>query len=166
MHDVFKGEILAILPKYISDRGNCTIVVKEEGKTIILNKSIKTTINLLGKYYMIDLAEVKKRYREIVLSTNLIPIPLSKRDIFVPLKTRYPIFKNDGAFGYINLRFIEKIKTENLSTMIYLKYGYVIECLSNIDSINHHIKDAKIISRCYEGYGMEVAEEGESFRYL
>lgn len=166
MENVFQGEILAILPKYISGRGNCTIVVKEGGYKVVLNKSIKTTVRLLGKHYMIDLDEVKKRYREIVFSTNLIPIPLSKRDIFVPLKTRYPLCRNDGAFGYINLRFIESVKRESLSTLIYLKYGFIVECLSSISTVNLHIKDANIISRCYEGYGIAVAEEEGPYRYL
>lgn len=166
MKDVFKGDILAILPKYVKDKGNCTVVVKDGGEAIVLDKSIKTTISLLGKYYMIDLSEVKKRYRPIVFSTNLIPIPLSKRDIFVPLKTRSPICKNDGAFGYINLRFIQDIKRESMSTWVYLKYNYKVECLSTLETVNLHIKDANIISRCYEGYGMEVAEQTTMYKYL
>lgn len=166
MKDIFGGEILAILPKYVADRGNCTLVVKGDGENLILNKSIKTTIGLLGKYYMIDLVEVRKRYREIVFSKNLIPIPLSRKDIFVPLKTRYPICKNDGAFGYINQRFITNIKRENMSTWIYLKNDYIVECLSSIETVNQHLKNGAIISRCYEGYGIEVAEQTTLYKYL
>ncbi len=166
MKDVFQGEILAILPKYVDGKGNCTIIVRGEGEHIVLNKSIKTTIRLLGKHYMIDLSEVKKRYREIVFSTNLVPIPLSKRDILVPLKTRYPICKNDGAFGYINLRFIKSIKREGPSTLLYLKYDYIVESVSSIETVNLHIKDANIISRCYEGYGIQVAEQTNLYKYL
>lgn len=166
MKKVFCGDILAILPKYIEGRGNCTVVVKGNGENLILDKNIKTTIGLLGKYYMIDLDEVKKRYREIVLSKNLIPIPLSKEDILVPLKTRYPICKNDGAFGYVNHRFITKVKRESMSTWIYLKDNYIVECLSSVETVNLHIKDATIISRCYEGYGMQVAEQTTLYKYL
>lgn len=166
MNNVFQGEILAILPKYIKDRGNCTVVIKGGGRAIALDRSIKTTISLLGKYYMIDLGEVRKRYGSIVLSTNLIPIPLSKRDILVPLKTRYPICKNDGAFGYVNLRYISDIKREGMATWIYLNDNSIVECLSSIETVNIHIKDANIISRCYEGYGMEAAEEKAGYNYL
>lgn len=166
MKKVFCGDILAILPKYIEGRGNCTVVVKGNGENLILDKNIKTTIGLLGKYYMIDLNEVRKRYGEIVLSKNLIPIPLSKNDILVPLKTRYPIFKNDGAFGYINYRFITNIKRENMSTWIYMKDDYIVECLCSLETVHLHLKDASIISRCYEGYGIQVAEQTSLYKYL
>src|SRR5690554_4644720 len=103
MENILKEGVVAFVPEYIDQKGNCTIIYGKESKKIILEKSIKTVIRLIAKYYMLDLNEAKKRYRPLVSSSNLVPIPLSKSDIFVPIKTRRPMYKNDGAFGYVNI---------------------------------------------------------------
>lgn len=166
MKNIFKGEVMALMPTYVKDQGNSTILFKKGKKHLIINKTIKTCLHLLCKYYMVDLDEVRKRYRPIILSTNLVPITLSKRDIFIPFKTRIPICKNDGAFSYINLRYIEKLKDKENGPLVYLEDKTKIQCLSKITTVENHIKNARIISRCYENIGMGVAENDEIYRWI
>lgn len=159
MERVLNEEIMAILPEYVDNRGNCTKIYTMGIDPVIFDKSIKTILRLIGKHYMIDLRELKKRYGALVSSPNLVPIPLSKRDVFIPLKTRVPMYKNDGAFGYINMKYIEKIKEEKESTVIYLSNGVYIPCLCSLPTIDKHMRNGNIVSRCYEDRSMKVMED-------
>ena len=164
MEEVFKEGLVAIIPKYIEQKGNCTVLYGAKSGPRLLEKSIKTTIRLVGKYYMIDLSEVKKRYKSIILTSNLMPIPLSKQDILIPVKTRKPMVKNDGAFGYVNIRYIKGIKKFAGSTNILLQNGISIECLCNPSTWEKHLRNGRIMSRCYEERVMGVAEEQERYK--
>lgn len=163
MNNIFKGEVMALSPTYIKNQGNSTILLKKDKKALVINKTLQTCLHLLCKYYMVDLDEVRKRYRPIILSTNLVPITLSRCDIFIPFKTRVPICKNDGAFSYINLRYIDRLVNKEDGPLVYLKDKRKIKCISKISTAENHIKNARIISRCYEDIGMRVAEDRELY---
>lgn len=163
MENIFKGEVMALMPTYIKNQGNSTILLKKDFEPVIINKTAKTSLQLLCKYYMVDLNEVRKRYRPIISYTNLIPITLSRKDIFIPFKTRTPICKNDGAFSYINLRYIEKLIDKEGVPIVYLRDNTRIKCLSKFSTVENHIRNARIISKCYEDIGMKVAEDGGKY---
>lgn len=158
MKNLFDKELIAIKPKYIQSRGNCTIIHRVDSSPLVLDKTVKTVINLLGKHYMIDLKALKNKYRPLLGSQNLIPIPLSSRDIFIPFKTRVPMYKNDGAFSYINMKYIKSIKTRDSSTLVILENQLEIKCLSSLATVEKHMKNGKVISRCYEDRSMELRE--------
>ena len=75
MESIIRNGIVALLPKYIDLKGNCTIIYGKDTKKLIVEKSIKAVIRSIAKYYMLDLNEAKKRYKPLVFSSNLIPIP-------------------------------------------------------------------------------------------
>ena len=162
----FQEEIMAIVPEYVSAKGNCTILHRKDLDPLVLEKTIKTVIGLVGKYYMLDLDSMKKRYSPLLSSRNLIPIALSRNDILIPFKTRAPMYKNDGAFGYINMKYIKHIKKNNTTTIVILKNGFEIDCLCSMDTVNKHLRNGKIISRCYEDRVMGVQEAGEHYNNL
>ncbi|MDR7857511.1 competence protein ComK [Tissierella sp.] len=166
MEKIFNGELMAFIPQYVEDRGNCTIVYRKNMEPNIIEKTLKTVIRSIGKYYMIDLNEAKKRYRLLVSSPNLVPIPLSKQDVFVPIKVRVPICKGDGAFGYINLRYIDKIKKEKKNTIVLLSDGTNLKCLSSLATVKNHIRNGNIVSKCYENRSMRVCENEEIYNAM
>ena len=151
MENILNKDIMAIVPEYVEDRGNCTKIYAMDIEPVILDKSIKTIIRLIGKHYMIDLGELKKRYRDLISSPNLVPIPLSKKDIFIPFKTRVPMYKN--------MKHIEKIKEEKGSNIVYLSNGVKILCLCSLATVDKHMKNGNIVSRCYEERSIRVKEE-------
>lgn len=158
MEDIIKSGLMAFIPQYVDNKGNCTLMFSKEDRPFVLEKNIRTVIRLLCKHYMIDLKESKKRYSHLVSSPNMVPIPLGKKDIFIPLKTRKPMYKNDGAMGYINIRYIEKIKEGKDSTTIQLINGTNIECLCNKTTVHNHLRNGEIVSRLFEDRTMKVAE--------
>lgn len=159
MEKILNKELMAIIPQYVDSRGNCTILYTLEKDPWIIEKSIRTVVKLIAKYYMIDLRETKQRYGPIVSTPNLVPIPLSKKDVFVPFKVRTPMYKNDGAFGYINIKHIDKISKTGKTSIVYLKDGMKIKCLCSLATVEKHMKNGNIVSRCYETRAMEVKED-------
>jgi hypothetical protein len=109
MENILNKKIMAFVPEYVENRGNCTTIYTKENEPIILDRHIKTFIKNICKYYMIDLTATRKRYSKLVISPNMMPIPLSKHDIFIPFKTRVPLAKNDGSLGYVNMRYIKNL---------------------------------------------------------
>ncbi|NLY84812.1 MAG: hypothetical protein GX077_00455, partial [Tissierellia bacterium] len=95
----------------------------------------------------------------------LIPIALSKSDVFVPIKTRKPMYKNDGAFGYVNIKYIKEVKDKKDSTHIYLTNGITIKALCSLPTVEKHLRNGHIVSRCYEDRYM-AAEDQEKYRVL
>lgn len=158
MEDILRNGIVAFLPEYIDLKGNCTIIYGKDSKKSIVEKPIKTVIKLIAKFHLLDLNEAKKRYKPLVSSSNLIPIALNKRDVFVPIKTRKPMYKNDGAFGYVNINYIKTVKSKKGATYIYLTNGLIIEALCSPSTVEKHIRNGHVISRCYEDRFM-VAED-------
>ncbi|NLK44247.1 MAG: hypothetical protein GX300_07635 [Tissierellia bacterium] len=165
MESILRKGLVALLPEYIDLKGNCTIIFGRDTKKIIVEKSIKAVIKSIAKYYMLDLNEAKKRYKPLVSSSNLIPIPLTKSDVFIPIKTRRPMYKNDGAFGYVNIKYIKEVKSKKDHTYIYLNNGLIIEALCNLSTVEKHLRNGHIISRCYEERGI-VAEDEEKYKSL
>lgn len=159
MERVLNEGLMAIVPEYMDHRGNCTILYSKYHEPLIVEKNIQTVIKLIAKYFMIDLKEMKKRYGKVVSSPNLVPIPLSKKDIFIPIKTRIPMLKNDGAFSYVNMKYIEKVSKDKKNTMIHLEKDLKIQGLCGKATVDKHMKNGYVVSTCYEERNMKVAEE-------
>lgn len=166
MERLFQGELMALSPEYVDNKGNCTMVYLKNTEPFIVERTIKSIIRTIAKHYMLDLKEIKNRYRPLISSHNLVPIPLSKEDIFIPFKTRVPICKNDGALSYINMRYIKSIKDGDEFRIINLNNEINIKCLSSLSSIDNHIRNGNIISRCYEDSYMKVSEDEEYYSIM
>lgn len=143
-------ELMAFIPVYLNMKGNCTIVYTYKGGRIDVEKTIRSFLKCLSRYFLMDLKESRKHYGNLLNINNLVPIPFNKENIFVPIKTRRPISKNDGALGYININYIDRVE-ENMDTVdIYLKSNYKIESLNTLKTTNKHINNGQIVSRFYD----------------
>lgn len=155
-------EIMAFIPTYMDMKGNCTLLYTKGGE-IVLEKCTRTILNLISKYYLVDLKELKKYYSSLIGIKNSIPIPFNKDNIFIPVKVRKPISKNDGALGYINLKYIGKIAEGKNCTTIYLENNHEIVSLNTIKTIKKQIKIGYIVKKfCEEKEGIVIKESGES----
>lgn len=144
---IISEELIAFLPVYLAMKGNCTLLLTSCGGEYEVEKTIRTVLNQISKFYLIDLKATKKYYGDILNIRNLTPIPFDKDNIFIPIKVRKPLYKNDGSFGYVNLRYINKTFKRENKTIIQLTQGNTIESLSSIDTVNKHIKNGYIVKR-------------------
>lgn len=160
IEELVSNEIIAVLPLYIDMEGNSTKVITKKQNEEYIYKSIKTFIALLAKYFMIDINSSRQYYGKIIGSTNIVPLPFNKDNIFVPLKVRKPISKNDGSFGYFNIRFIKEIIEKNNKVYISLEMENCIEILQGIESARRNLRNAYIVRQAYyKRNGVTVMEE-------
>ena len=152
-------KIMAFIPIYMDMKGNCTLLYTIKGGEIALEKCTRTILNLISKYYLVDLKELKKYYSSLIGIKNSIPIPFNKDNIFIPVKVRKPISKNDGTLGYINLKYIEKIAEGKNCTTIYLENNHKIVSLNTFKTIKKQVKIGHIVKKfCEEKEGIVVKE--------
>ena len=149
LEKIVSEELMAFLPVYIELKGNCTSIHTMVGGNYYVEKSLKTFLNQLAEYYIVDLKAVRKYYGELLFVKNLVPIPLNQENVFIPLKIRKPICKNDGSTGYINIKYIEKATEFKGKTIIHLKNKTTIDTLNTIDTVNKHIKNGYMVKRLY-----------------
>lgn len=149
MERALKNRLIAVIPKYIANQGNCTIIYTEEEKPLILENTITTVMKRIGRHHMVDLDAMKERNGKLINASYPVPINLND-DVFIPIKVRKPFGKNDKSFGYVNLEYIESRKQENNYTLIQLRNQIEIKCLFRKETLNKHISNGNIIKRYYE----------------
>lgn len=161
---ILMNKIIAILPIYLDTKGNSTkIIVENKEDMLIYSRTIRVLKSIAG-YFTLDLRKVRNEYGKIIESKNMVPIPLTKRDILIPMKTRTPISKNDGSIGYFNLKYIEDILKKDKE--IYIKFitGREIKVLNSERTIIKHINDGKLVKQSYkEKFDSHIKEESLNY---
>lgn len=151
---------MAFLPVYIRMKGNCTSLYTAKGEVYHMEKNVRTVLNQLSQIFLVDLKASRKYYGELLSMTNLVPIAFNQDNIFVPLKVRKPLCRNDGSIGYVNIKFIEKVKESNGKAIIHLKDKTTINSLNTATTANRHIKNGYIVKRLYkERHGTSLVQE-------
>lgn len=160
MEKIISEELMAFLPVYIKMKGNFTLLYTAQGGVYHMDKNIRTVLNQLSQIFLVDLKATRKYYGELLSVTNLVPIPFNQDNIFVPLKVRKPLCRNDGSMGYVNIKFIEKVKESNGKTIIHLKDKTTIHSLNSVATANKHIKNGYIVKRLYnKKYNANLVQE-------
>ncbi|AFS77315.1 hypothetical protein Curi_c02350 [Gottschalkia acidurici 9a] len=159
MKEYYKNGIMALIPTYIEMIGDSTKVITKNSNEYYIYKSIRAIINLLARYNHIDLKETRRFYGNKIGCKNLIPIPFSKENIFAPIKVRAAISKNDSSFGYINIKYIEKIKEKDELGVIYLNDGVQIDTYQRLETVEKHIRNGKLVESIYNGRGNVIVSE-------
>ncbi|HLR34100.1 MAG TPA: hypothetical protein VK071_02090 [Tissierellales bacterium] len=152
--------LIAFIPVYVDMKGNCTLLYTFHDKAYV-DKNLRSVLNLLAKYFFLDLKESRKYLGGLLNIKNLVPIPFNKENIFIPVKIRKPYFKNDGATGYININSIDKLERQESKTLIYLKGNHKILCLNSLETANKHVKNGHIVKKLIEsnrGYSCTIRE--------
>lgn len=162
MKDIFSKEIIAIIPTYLPDRGNCTRVYTDR-EELIINMTIKTVIKRLCAHHRLDLRASNRHFGGLISIKNAIPIPLSKDNILIQGKVRKPIGKDDGCMGYFNLNSIKKVKALKNDTLIILDNGVEIQCICSPDTIKRHMNHGELIKKLYEDRQPIVSEAMEYY---
>lgn len=148
MERIWKGDLVALVPIYSKDLGNvCQAYLYDT--SFIIKKPIKSVVRSICRYYMLDLNSLRDHYQDLIGGKNLMPLALSRTNILVPVKLREVLGRNDGAFGYINLKHIKRVASQEGSTTLTLNNNIVLRSRSSEKTVRNHINRANIISRCY-----------------
>lgn len=165
MKEAFKKGVMALLPEYIKDKGNCTIIWTVDGKVRVVDRTVKTVIKNMANYYQLDLKQLNKTYCKLLSIKRTPPIPFSRDNIFIGLKTRIPISKNDGAHGYVRLNKVKKVVEKGKCSLIYMKNGPSIRAYYKKDTVDKRLKEGKIIEEVFINKNLPYIKEATAYYY-
>jgi hypothetical protein len=149
MKDFVTKDIMAIVPTYIADRGNCTIIYAED-ENITTNSSVRNIVKRLCTHYHLDKTASNKYFGNLIQVRNGVPLPLTRDKILIQLKVRKPIGHCDGGMGYFNLDSIKTIKGMDMDATVVLKNGEEIQCISTLSNIKKHMKNGELVRNLYD----------------
>ncbi len=138
--DLIKRGIMAISPVYKKGIGDITIV-KLEDEEIIIERNIKTVLNNIAKFFLLDLTESRRYYSQYLDKKKNIPMVYNGDNIYIVVKTRNPIGKNDGAMSYVNSRYISGVK----DGIISYRNGDSLKTFTSDKTIKRNMKDVQYI---------------------
>ena len=159
IREMERDEILAIIPVYVRNYGNSTLVYTSKRK-VFVKKTVKTVMNNLCRYHNFDMKASNEKYRKWLSIGLNVPVPITDKDTYIPIRTRVPIAKNDGAYGYVNLRGIRSIEFYNEEmdgdrfhaydkrehSWIRLRNGSTIKVLNRYNVLNKAVQQGNIVS--------------------
>ncbi len=149
-------ESLAIIPFYKEGYGNASKIIGIKNE-LIVEKRLSSLIKDLCRQFFIDPIAMREEYRELLGIRNTPPLYIDGK-VFLPLKTREPILKNDGSIGYICLDSIYDIRQENGQNYLILSNRKKIRVYNSYSTINRHMINARLV-QVYEkrkkGYSLE-----------
>jgi len=157
--------IIGLIPLYIDMKGNSTRVITKENSEVYIYKSIRTVLNIIARYFTLDLNASRKYYGGLIGYSNIVPIPFNRENIFVPIKVRSPISKNDGSFGYFNIANIKGVREKSEGIEIILDGDISVKSIQSMKSIERHIRDGEIVKKIYQDRGKLIVMEDRSDFY-
>ena len=127
---LYKENIVAVEPIYEKGFGDATKIYLENGETIIDKRKINTVLKEIAKTELIDMKQVHELIKKYSSLKKSLPHVFDKNHIYIGIKTRKPICKNDGTLAFVNLN---KIKEYPRNNIIILKSGqYLTDVMTDI----------------------------------
>lgn len=143
MIDLIERKIVAIIPKY-SEVGDITVVYTKDGRRTEVKASLRTFLKRLFYFYTVDYLALKNKFRKVGICQNA-PLIL-KGEVFMKVKVRKPIAKSDGAFGYVNVRYVERVLRREGRASIEMLNGLILDSLSSYSTLSMNFVIAKSIN--------------------
>jgi len=138
-------KVVALIPKYKEDIGNCTEIISEKEESYIAKKPVNTCLKNIADHYCVNLKANRKVYGKVLGIKNKVPIALSDKHVFIFFKARKPIIKNDGANGYVDINYIKEIYEEKGKVYIELIDGRKIESEEDFSTLRKNFTYGKIV---------------------
>ena len=142
------AQIAALIPFYDTNGENSTCILFHDGSKSYKHCSIKKYIHTMLYSLHLDPQAVKHwTYKTIGTKLNT-PIIIDDTLIFLPVKLRKSVGKQDGCFGYINTKHLQACENNQIT----LCNGEILPTLSPKSYILKKQTDAKLLSYAYVDY--------------
>ena len=142
---MFFYEIAAIIPFYSNEGVNSTCILLHDGSKIYKPCSVKKYLHYMLYEFHLDPRAVAHWTYEVIGSKLNTPLTISNDIIFLPVKMRPTVSKQDGCFGYVNNAFISSYDDK----IIHLCNGETLSTLSSKTYLQKKQYDAKLLSYAY-----------------
>ena len=143
------NEIVAMLPIYVKDEGNCTEIITKEA-TFIKNATIETCTKKLADYYNLSLYHNRLNYGQELGITNKVPLVINENLIYVYINVREPMFTHDAAYGLFDVNSIANIYDKDGKAVIEMDSGRIIESRQSTKAAKKTILNARLAKDIYK----------------
>lgn len=142
------AQIAALIPFYDTNGENSTCILYNDGSKDYKPCSIKRYVHHMLYTLHLDPNAVKHWTYQVIGTKLNTPIIIDDSLIFLPVKLRRSVGKQDGCFGYINHSLISSYE-DNLVTLCN---GELLPTLSPKSYMQKKLYDAKLLSYAYVDY--------------
>lgn len=142
------AQIAALIPFYSTNGENSTCILYQDGSKSYKTCSIKKYLQHMLYALHLDPSAVKYWTYEVIGTKLNTPIIIDDHLIFLPVKLRKGVGKQDGCFGYINNNLISSYDNNEIT----LCNGETLPTLSPKSYIHKKQCDAKLLSYAYVDY--------------
>lgn len=158
-------ELIAILPEYLTGRGDVTACVFEKGIRYD-DRTIRSVTEDLMLTFGSTRRIINRQYGELIGRQRNVPLPLNVHLLLVPFKARKTHIKKDSVNGFAMLHRIESIhavkgKTNECEMSVG---GHRIQVYQSLKSLQQSIRTAHLVSHLV--WSQQQVGAGNSFRYF
>ncbi len=141
-------DFAALIPFY-DDRGqNSTCVLFKDGSKEYFSCSVKNYMTTLLYELHLDPHSLRFWTSQIIGTKLNIPFTIDEHHIFLPVKFRKPVTKQDGCFGYVSRDLIAHVE----DGLLTFTTGLTLQHLSKKSYLNKKQKDAALLSYAYTDF--------------
>ena len=133
-------EWCGVIPFYDGQGGNGSKKYSLEGEEVLDSRRVTTVMDGLYDLGLVDMDKVFHLLERYFERRKFLPYVYGRDQIFIPVKMRIPIGKNDGAYGYIRIGEIESLEDQ----VITLKNGLTFPVLESCSTLEKRIREGKI----------------------
>lgn len=140
--------IAALIPCYSTNGQNSTRILLHDGSSFYKPCPVKKYIHhMLYALHLDPRAVTYWTFKTIGTKSNT-PLIIDDKLIFLPVKLRKGIGKQDGCFGYVNNQYITACQNNKIT----LCNGETLSTLSSKAYMLKKMTDAKLLSYAYVDY--------------
>ncbi len=160
-----KRIIGALVPIYHSSHGNATKIMYLGEDYEIVPRTIKTVLRNIAKENVVDIRASREKYGKLLGCGRAAPIPINRDIIFIPLKMRRTISKNDSARGYVNCLAIKDVQSKCSGPVctVVLRDDTKVECFHSKKNIKQHISHCYFVRTKFAGTPEAGDERAEDY---
>ncbi len=146
-------DICAILPKYLGDGTNGTVIYYTDGSTEVVGRRLVWVLDDLLAYLCTD---KRLLHQKAVASLEQqesyrVPLVVNRQLCLVPIKGRKRISKYDSQVGYAVLHHIESIQAAADGTLVQFNSGQSITALDSMRTLKKNLQlTEELKSRCMD----------------
>ncbi|SHI69187.1 hypothetical protein SAMN02745751_00810 [Dethiosulfatibacter aminovorans DSM 17477] len=138
-------DVVALVPKYEKDIGDCTEVHTKDGNHFLEMKNVKACVDRMADYYCTNLKANRRVYGTMLNIKNKVPYIFSDKHVMVHFKARNPRCKRDGANGCFDVYYFNGFVREDGCEYVALKNGDRLKLEQTVESCKKYVNYGNLL---------------------
>lgn len=127
-------QLVAVRPVY-GDRGNACELWLRDGRVVLENRSIDSTLKALWRFYELDIRTQRMKVKRLLERKTALPFYLPDDRVFCPVKMRMAQAPKDRVNGYVDFAEMEELVKQDGMLSLRLKSGHKLMVLAAAETV-------------------------------